>query len=102
MAVAKSSRVKRNHREVKDALKVIFSWLLVMCIICGIAYVGITHEMAVHEDAKLAYNNGICTKCGGHYHLAAVKNKTASNSETSFYFECENCYHVVVMPYLPK
>lgn len=102
MVAEKYSRQNRRRHNYKDACKVCFAWLAIGAIIFGVCYAMIVHEQAVHEDLKAEYNNGICLKCGGHYHLVAVKNKTASNSEIYYYYECEKCYHVVAMNYLPQ
>ena len=62
-----------------------------------IIFTSIFYGLSSHYDkAQIdAWNNGICTECGGEY-----KFKNAYNS--SYFYACENCDHVIKLEELKK
>lgn len=54
------------------------------------------------KKSEQNWNNGICTECGGNYHLVAVtKNSTVDHSK-EYTYECKNCFHTIVTNYRMK
>ena len=62
-----------------------------------IIFTSIFYGLSSHYDkAQIdAWNNGICTECGGEY-----KFKNAYNS--SYFYACEDCDHVIKLEELKK
>ena len=58
--------------------------------------------MAVHEGktAVAAYNNGICSECGGEYRFAGATH--LRNSGDRYYYTCQSCGHTTMTYSLMK
>ena len=61
------------------------AFVVIMAIILAIA-LGIVEIM--HNGDVQVYNNGICSECGGHWHL--VHNTV---------YECDTCYKTFIAAY---
>ena len=66
-------------------------------IILLIIFTSIFYELSSHYDKVQidTWNNGICAECGGEY-----KFKNAYNS--SYFYACEDCEHVIKLEELKK
>lgn len=62
-----------------------------------IIFTSIFYGLSSHYDKTQidAWNNGICTECGGEY-----KFKNGNNG--TYYYACEDCDHVIKMAELKK
>ena len=65
--------------------------LIIILAVLGVMVIGMVLSINT-ETAK--YNDGICPKCGGHYHVAAM-------SRGSLYvYECDTCYNSFTSQFL--
>lgn len=72
---------------MKDAMGVIVFIILVGALIC-VAFIGGTQEA---KASIAAYNNGICTECGGEYRLCGAY--YVRNSGDHYIYVCQECGH---------
>ncbi len=72
---------------IKDIIKA-FAWLLLIVLILSIICF---FEIKDAEYQEERWNNGICEKCGGHYHLVTAYTKGKDGSTTYYIYECDEC-----------
>lgn len=68
------------------ALSIIGSLFLVFVLFVFIA-------SSNYNNDENKYNNGVCTVCEGHYHLAAV-------SHGYYYYQCDKCESIIKVRHL--
>ncbi len=62
-----------------------FIGMVIMASLMSMVYFGAKYE--AEKDEKL-YNNGICSECGGEYHLVGASN---SRGNKHYVYECSEC-----------
>ena len=83
---------------VKDTIKVL-AWVLLIVVILGIICF---FEIKDKEYQEERWNNGICEKCGGHYHLVTAYTKGKDGYNTYYIYECDECGHKLELRNLCK
>ena len=84
---------------MKETITRISIALFIVSLLLAITVIGAKYEVKKSEQF---WNNGICTECGGNYHLVAVtKNSTVDHSK-EYTYECKNCFHTIVTNYRMK
>lgn len=78
-----------GHKVIKTILTIIFSLLI------GFGLIGL-FNLEKKMDTE-TYNEGICTKCSGHYTIFDVE-KDRHGNET-YYYKCDNCGKVISTNY---
>jgi DNA-directed RNA polymerase subunit RPC12/RpoP len=72
-------------------MKQLIGVILFLAAIAGALYLGVKYEINVSREA---YNNGICSACGGKYQFSsAIHVKSGSDR---YYYTCEDCGHTVM------
>ena len=74
---------------IKDII-IAVAWFLVIAALLGILAL---IEIKDKEYQEERWNNGICEKCGGHYHLVTAYTKGRNGSVTYYIYECDECGH---------
>lgn len=72
---------------IKDIIKA-FAWLLLIVVILGIICF---FEIKDAEYQEERWNDGICEKCGGHYHLVTAYTKGRQSDPVYYIYECDEC-----------
>lgn len=75
-------------------MKQLIGVILFLAIIASVLYFGIKYETKVSQDA---YNNGVCSECGGEYQFSSAAH--VKNGGDHYYYTCKDCGHTV-MTYL--
>jgi hypothetical protein len=79
---------KDTKEDIKSFIK-IFMFLVVIPIAIGV----IGGKIEANQSTK-AYNNGICSECGGHYKF--VSSSHIRNSSDEYYYSCEDCGYTIM------
>ena len=81
-----------NVKELtNDIVKVIVFSILFISIPIALGIIGGTIEA---NQSIEAYNNGICSECGGHYKF--VSSSHIRNSSDEYYYSCEDCGYTIM------
>lgn len=78
--------MKKTIQEIFASILVISSLLFCMGIIVFAA-------ISTYNEDENEYNNGICSRCGGHYHLAAT-------DHGKFFYQCDECEFIIKIGHL--
>lgn len=76
---------------IKVIVKVVVFPILVVSIPITLGIIGGTIEA---NQSIEAYNNGICSKCGGNYKF--VSSSHIRNSSDEYYYSCEDCGYTIM------
>lgn len=55
--------------------------------------IGIIGGTIEGNQSKRAYNNGICSECGGNYKFVSAT--YIGNNSNEYYYSCENCGYTI-------
>ena len=79
---------KDTKEDIKSFIR-IFMFLVVIPFAIGV----ISGTIEVNQSIE-AYNNGICSECGGHYKF--VSSSHIRNSSGEYYYSCEDCGYTIM------
>lgn len=78
-------------------MKQLIGVILFLAAIAGVLYLGVKYETSVSQEA---YNEGICSACGGEYQFSSASH--VRNGSDRYYYTCEDCGHTVMTYHIMK
>jgi len=72
-------------------MKQLIGVILFLAAIVGAMYLGLRYEARMSKEA---YNEGVCSVCGGEYRFSSVAHH--KNGSDKFYYTCEDCGHTIM------
>ena len=78
-------------------MKQLIGIVLFLAALAGVMYLGLRYETNVSREA---YNDGVCSVCGGEYRFSSVAHHR--NGSDKFYYTCEDCGHTIMTYHVMK